>query len=83
MRTRVTVTEANHLLQPLAGLPVSLPWKGYGSAIFLELGEMAPLQHARRRGARASGQFGRGSAVALQRRFARCGGFGRWGAGFL
>jgi hypothetical protein len=49
MRMSVTHTEANHLLHPLAGLPVSLPWKGYGSAIFLELGEMAQRQHARRR----------------------------------
>jgi hypothetical protein len=32
------------LVQPLIGLPVSLPWKGYGSAIFLELGSLAPLE---------------------------------------
>jgi len=30
--------EFQRLVQPLIGLPVSLPWKGYGSAIFLELG---------------------------------------------
>ncbi len=34
-------------VQPLLGLPVSLPWKGYGSAIFLELGEMTPVQSKR------------------------------------
>ena len=31
------------LIQPLVGLSVSLPWKGYGSAIFLELGSLVPL----------------------------------------
>ena len=41
-RTPLTLTEANMLIQPLVGLPVSLPWKGYGSAIFLELGNLAP-----------------------------------------
>ena len=30
------------LAQPLIGLNVSLPWKGYGTAIFLELGALAP-----------------------------------------
>jgi hypothetical protein len=32
------------LVQHLVGLPVSLPWKGYGSTIFLELGQLAPLE---------------------------------------
>jgi hypothetical protein len=36
------------LVQPLLGLMVSLPWKGYGSAIFLELGALAPLESQRR-----------------------------------
>lgn len=30
------------LAQPLIGMRVSLPWKGYGTAIFLELGELTP-----------------------------------------
>lgn len=29
-------------LRPLLGLPVSLPWQGVGSAIFLELGALSP-----------------------------------------
>ena len=37
------------LIQPLVGLTVSLPWKGYGSAIFLELGKLAPLKPPRQR----------------------------------
>jgi hypothetical protein len=37
------------LVQPLLGLRVSLPWKGYGSAIFLELGELVSLKSNRRR----------------------------------
>jgi hypothetical protein len=36
------------LVQPLVGLAVSLPWKGYGSAIFLELGVLFPLESTRR-----------------------------------
>jgi hypothetical protein len=28
------------LVEPLKGLPVSWPWKGFGSSIFLELGEL-------------------------------------------
>lgn len=39
--------EFRRLVQPLIGLPVSLPWKGYGSAIFLELGVLAPLASPR------------------------------------
>lgn len=34
--------EFEKLVQPLIGLEVSLPWKGYGTAIFLELGELTP-----------------------------------------
>lgn len=40
--------EANELLRSLADLPVSLAWKGYGSAIFLELGQLsAPAASSR------------------------------------
>lgn len=35
------------LIQPLIGLPVALAWKGYGSTIFLELGQLQPLQSER------------------------------------
>jgi hypothetical protein len=31
-------------VRPLIGMSVSLPWKGYGSTIFLELGQLSPLQ---------------------------------------
>jgi len=42
--------EAFHkLVKPLVGLPVSLPWPGHGSAIFLELGALAPLKVPRQR----------------------------------
>lgn len=36
------------LTQPLIGLAVSLPWQGYGTAIFLELGELTPTVPGRR-----------------------------------
>ncbi len=35
------------LVQPLIGLQVSLPWKGHGSTIFLELGQLQPLESKR------------------------------------
>lgn len=44
--TRSEISKDNfcELVRPLIGLPVSLPWKGYGSTIFLELGQLSPLQ---------------------------------------
>ena len=47
-RTPLTLAQANLLVQQLVGLPVSLPWKGYGSAIFLELGKLAPPERSAR-----------------------------------
>src|SRR5882724_10666570 len=43
------IEEVQTLIRPLIGLVVSLPWKGYGSAIFLELGRLAPLEYPRQR----------------------------------
>ena len=34
-------------VKPLLGLPVSHTWQGYGSAIFLELGELSPASEGR------------------------------------
>jgi hypothetical protein len=42
------------LVRPLVGLTVALPWKGYGSAVFLELGRLASV--ASRRGHHAEGE---------------------------
>jgi len=42
-----SIEDFQALIQPLVGLTVSLPWKGYGSAIFLELGRLAPLKPPR------------------------------------
>lgn len=36
------------LVEPLVGLTVALPWKGFGSAIFLELGKLQPVESTRR-----------------------------------
>ena len=44
----LTEEEFKNLTQPLVGLPVSLPWKGHGSAIFFELGTLAPVEFGRR-----------------------------------
>ena len=37
---QVTADEFQALIAPLLGMPISHPWKGYGSAIFLELGAL-------------------------------------------
>ena len=47
VRTPLNLTDANLQIESLVGLTVSLPWKGYGSAIFLELGVLSPIQHPR------------------------------------
>jgi hypothetical protein len=43
----LSLDEANSLIQPLVGLPISLPWEGIGSTIFLELGVLSPLENSR------------------------------------
>jgi hypothetical protein len=42
-----TTEKFQKLIQPLLDLPVSLPWKGFGSAVFLELGSLAPPESPR------------------------------------
>lgn len=45
-------------LQSLTGLTVSLPWKGYGSAIFLELGQLTPVVYKRHQHERGEARIG-------------------------
>lgn len=45
--TEYLIQDFQTLIQPLVGLSVSLPWKGIGSAVFLELGDLAPLKSTR------------------------------------
>jgi hypothetical protein len=40
MKQAITREEFNNLTKNLVGLTVSRPWRGYGSAIFLELGRL-------------------------------------------
>jgi hypothetical protein len=49
----LTAEEFDDLARPLIGLEVSLPWKGYGTAIFLELGTLTPTSYHRRDGSRS------------------------------
>lgn len=42
--TFLSVEEFREVALPLVGLPVSLPWKGCGMAIFLELGALTAAQ---------------------------------------
>jgi len=46
--SEISLHEFTSLVRPLIGMLVSLPWNGYGSAIFLELGDLAPLGGERR-----------------------------------
>jgi hypothetical protein len=48
---RIENAEFRSLVAPILGLPISRPWRGYGSALFLELGELhdEPLLPSRRR----------------------------------
>src|SRR6516165_3804889 len=41
------IEDFSSLARPLVGLPVSLPWKGYGTMIYLELGRLAPVTSPR------------------------------------
>ncbi len=50
--TQITVDQFENLVRPLLGLAVSLPWKGWGSALFLELGPLSPEQPGRRKAGR-------------------------------
>jgi hypothetical protein len=42
------------LTKPLLGLPVSRPWRGYGTAIFLEIGELHEERYQTKSGERTS-----------------------------
>jgi hypothetical protein len=44
--------EVEDQLRSLKGLEIALPWKGYGSAVFLELGRLSPPQSGREQHAR-------------------------------
>lgn len=39
-RQVITEKEFKELIKPIVGLPVSWVWRGYGSALFLEIGEL-------------------------------------------
>lgn len=43
MKEPVSVSQFNELIRPLLSLPLSRLWRGYGSALFLDLGELRPL----------------------------------------
>jgi hypothetical protein len=45
--TRIGQGEFARLLTSLSGLPISRVWRGYGDAIFLELGKLHPDKNSR------------------------------------
>lgn len=47
---RITTEEFRTLTRPLIGLTVSRVWRGYGTAVFFELGDLAERKHTRKDG---------------------------------
>lgn len=50
MKKKITQDHFHDLTRPLIGLPISRAWRGYGSAIFLELGELTQNKWRRKDG---------------------------------
>jgi len=42
---KISEADFRESISPLIGLPISRPWLGYGSALFLELGDLSPPNH--------------------------------------
>ena len=53
MKTTITIAEFRQKVAALIGMPVSRPWKGYGSTIFLDLGLLSEALHGRSKEAEA------------------------------
>ncbi len=50
MKKQITANQFHELTRPLIGLPVSRAWRGFGSAIFLKLGELTEETRKRKDG---------------------------------
>lgn len=46
----IPIVEFNNLVRPLLSMEVSLPWRGIGTAVFIELGELQPMSRPRQKG---------------------------------
>ena len=44
MSEEIKRAEFDELVGPLVGMPVSRPWRGNGTALFLDLGEIRPAE---------------------------------------
>ena len=55
---RVSGTDFERLTAPLLGFPITHPWRGYGSALFLELGPLKRVRRVRRAGHSLKGLAG-------------------------
>lgn len=53
IESSIVVGRFETLTRPLIGLPISLPWRGHGSALFLELGALSRRYPSGRPGADA------------------------------
>ena len=58
----ITNKEFDELIKPIVGLPISWVWRGYGSAIFLEIGELTSEKKKSRKDGKEwisyTGQYG-------------------------
>ncbi len=43
--SEININDFDKLIEPIIGLPVSRPWKGYGVAAFFELGELVSEEY--------------------------------------
>lgn len=55
---RIPFEQFHTLTRPLIGLPISRTWRGYGTAIFFELGELAAHNRTRRDGSTSTTYWG-------------------------
>lgn len=55
---RVTDADFERRTAPLLGLPITHPWRGHGSALFLELGPLKRIRRRRRAGHSLKGLAG-------------------------
>lgn len=58
-RNTISQEQFRELTRPLIGLPISLVWRGYGSAIFLELGELSERTRFSKNGQEKTSLLGR------------------------
>jgi hypothetical protein len=62
---RITRADFDELVAPLLGLPISGPWRGYGSTLFFELGRLRDEPLLATHGRLAGGSSRKGEATVM------------------